>query len=53
MNSKLALLQVVEVLEELENVESLYPTLKAVGKEHPFYATEQFQASPEHVYVCG
>ncbi len=38
-----AMRQVADVLDKLESVEKLYPTLKALGRDHPLYMTEDFQ----------
>ena len=39
---KEALHQVEQLLEDLENAEKLYPTLKAMRRAHPLYASEEF-----------
>ena len=38
-----AMHQVSNILEKLETVEKLYPTLKALGHDHPVFTTESFQ----------
>ncbi|XP_070567401.1 mitogen-activated protein kinase kinase kinase 4-like isoform X2 [Ptychodera flava] len=38
-----ALMHVTSVMNKLEAVESLYPNLKALKKEHPIYASDEFQ----------
>ena len=40
---KEALVQVTDVLEKLEKVEKLYPTLKALGNDYVLYSSESFQ----------
>lgn len=40
---KEALSQVLDIFTQLESVEKLYPTTKALGKAHPLYNSEEFQ----------
>lgn len=40
---KEALIQVSKVLRKLEKVEKLYPTTKALGRDHPLYVSDTFQ----------
>ena len=42
-SQKEALLQVTELLEKLEKVEKLYPTLKALGNDYEVYSSQSFQ----------
>ena len=51
VEQKEALLQVTDLLSRLDVVESLYPTTKAVGKNHPSYASEPFQSRLNTLYL--
>ncbi len=42
-DQKEALVQVTEILNKLESVQQLYPTLKSLSKDNPIYATDDFQ----------
>ena len=46
-----AMKQVSEILNKFETVEKLYPTLKALGHDHPVYVTDDFQMRMKTLYL--
>ena len=46
-----AMCQVSEILNKLETVEKLYPTLKALGFDHRVYVTDEFQMRTKTLYL--